>query len=327
VFEVTVLFFRRSLYAENTFSFGGQMIDLGFIENRSYHKRLGLLKSLYSQLAHNQIPTVYCCSVDHALLAIWAGKKVFLELGDLHQLGRFERLYRRLDAYLLKRIAGLVLTSPFFESDYYKSVKHYDPHRILTVENKLPEEAHSLVLAYRGNHRPLQNKKKSLGIIGSIRFPSVLYKIKEVISRRQSDLELHLYGDGQQEIFIETKNCQYHGPFRNPQGLPSIYESIDVNLICYDVSNPNVKPALPNKLYESVAFLTPIICMRNCRLEVLVTKFGLGCATDVENLEQAINRVFEHYDEYMRSIQEIDSSFYIDDDSQLLNFVTTRMGA
>lgn len=300
------------------------MVDLGFIQNKGYHKRFAPLKRLHSLLARSKISTAYCCSVDHALAAIWAGKNVFLELGDLHQLGRLGWMYRELDAYLLPKISGLILTSEFFETDYYRLIRNYDSDKFLIVENRLPAAAHSLVKSYRRDLRPRLRSKKMLGIIGSIRFPRILQLINEIVARRAADIELHLFGDGYHSIFSSTQNCRYHGEFRNPEDLPSIYEKIDVNLICYDLSDPNCRLAMPNKLYESVAFMTPIVCMKNCRLGDTVTKYGLGCATDLDQLERAIDETFDHYNEHLRSIESLDESFYMDDDSKLLEFINTR---
>lgn len=303
------------------------MKNLGFVENRQYHKRLSSLVRLYAELTSNPISNAYCCSVDHALLALWAGKKVILELGDLPQFKKVKWFFRRLDSYLLKRLAGLVLTSEFYEQDYFRYIKNYDEQRVLIVENKLPDTVYPLIDEHRKRHRPWDRRKKRIGLIGMIRYPAVLSAINVVVARRNEDIELHIYGDGQHSVFRDTPNCFYHGTFQNPADLPMIYSSIDINLIFYDATSPrnSTRLALPNKLYESVAFLKPIVCSSNCKLEVIVRRHNLGCSGQIENLEAVIDTAFEKYDEYVQAMKKLDKEFYIDNDKTLLDFVTIRL--
>lgn len=325
-FDVSVVCFTRRLYVDNSFSFDGPIKNLGFIENRNYAKRLGSLVRLFRELSGSPISLVYCCSVDHAFLALWAGKTVILELGDLIQL-KLKWFSRTLDAYLLKRIAGLVLTSEFYELEYYRHIKNYQSQNVLIVENRLLETAKPLIERYRAEHRPWDHRKKRIGIIGVIRYAAVLAKINEVVAHRKNDIELHVFGDGEHSIFQNTPNAFYHGTFKNPEDLPELYRSIDINMIFYDATNPNnsTRLALPNKLYESVAFLKPIVCSSESKLSLIVDRHNLGCSGPLEDLELLIDNAFARHGEFVESMNGLNSTFYLDDDRTLLKFVSDKL--
>jgi hypothetical protein len=221
----------------------------------------------------------------------------------------------------------LVLTSEFYEQDYYQHLRNYDPQKVLIVENKLPRAMNPIVDEHRKRYQPWDRGKKRIGIIGMIRYPEILAAVNATVSRRNEDIELHLYGDGEQAVFRNTTNAFYHGTFKNPADLEMIYNSIDVNLIFYDTTNPNysTRLALPNKLYESVAFLKPIICSINCALEVVVKRHNLGCSGRIEDIESIIDTAFEKHDEYVKAMMELDKEFYIDRDKKMLDFVASRL--
>lgn len=155
----------------------------------------------------------------------------------------------------------------------------------------------------------------------------MIAKINEVVARRTNDIELHIFGDGEYSIFQDSPNAFDHGTFKNPEDLPKIYSSSDINMVFYDVTNPNnsTRLALPNKLYESVAFLKPIICSSESKLSLIVDRRNLGCSGPLEDLELLNDNALGRHGEFVESMNGLKSTFYLDDDRTLLKFVSDKL--
>lgn len=94
--------------------------------------------------------------------------------------------------------------------------------------------------------------------------------------------------------------------------MPEIYSSIDINYILYDASNNNVKLALPNKLYESIAFGCPIICSEDVSLGLLVHGNGFGVASSVDDLEKSLDELIVNYEAYRSRLLGEPETSYLD---------------
>ncbi|CAH7131464.1 conserved hypothetical protein [Vibrio chagasii] len=77
-------------------------------------------------------------------------------------------------------------------------------------------------------------------------------------------------------------NINFHGSFEQCQ-LEIIYRNIDFVFSVYDANQPNVQLALPNKLYESQLFETPIIVAKNTYLSEVVNELEIGFSVDALN--------------------------------------------
>ena len=71
-------------------------------------------------------------------------------------------------------------------------------------------------------------------------------------------------------------NVFYHGAFRSPADLPTVYDSFDITVSCYQVSSLNERIAEPNKLYESLFFYKPIVVSDGIYLATRVKELGCG---------------------------------------------------
>jgi len=87
-------------------------------------------------------------------------------------------------------------------------------------------------------------------------------------------------------------NVFYHGPFKNPDELLSIYSSIDICYVVYDSTDGNVKLAIPNKLYECLFFLTPMIVAKGTYLAERVKELQIGFEVDIDNGAQELELIF-----------------------------------
>jgi hypothetical protein len=99
---------------------------------------------------------------------------------------------------------------------------------------------------------------------------------------------LECYGGGSALPFVQSylcENIRYHGQFESPGDLMSIYDSVDISYVVYDVSSKNVRLALPTKLYESAFFRVPILCCEGTSLEKTVVEWGIGMSVPIASYE------------------------------------------
>lgn len=308
--DLEVYYFYRNKYTENYKGYEKNAKKIGEVKDGEYFSRFFLLLKLYFILLFSKADTIYCTSPDQALISIFTGKKVFFEIADLYQIDGSNKLYKLLDYIIFPFISGLIITSSYYYSGYLNKFDKFLKKKTIVVENKLLPTFYEDIEKYRGNFSIENNGKIRLGLIGNLSFKKSLEKIKEFIAIH-NNYELHIFGDGLYNIFNGLDNVVYHGRFKSPEDLPSIYSIIDVNIILYDNDNNNVKLALPNKLYESIAFLKPIVCSDNVALSDIVRKDFLGEVVVNDDIDFAVNKIINNYDQYISHIRKLDSSRYI----------------
>ena len=150
----------------------------------------------------------------------------------------------------------------------------------------------------------------SIGFVGFIRFKSI-YNFCKVFCTHYPEHDFHFYGainsEGNKKLFEplqDFKNCHFHGVFKHPDDLPSIYSQIDLVLSTYDIENVNVRYAEPNKIYEAIYFKTPIIVSSDTYLSEKVNELGIGYSIDPMNDEEVINFVDQLTEKSIREKQE-----------------------
>lgn len=310
-FNLDIFYFERDKYIENYKDYPLSSTKVGKMVDGKYWGRIFIYIRLLFILIRHSTKKVYCTSPDQALISILAGKKVIMEAGDLYQVDGKNRVFKILDYFILPRLSGLVITSPFFYSGYFYKFDNFLRDKTIVVENKLPIEFLEKINLYRGvlkSESKIINRK--LGLVGSLAFKESLLKIKDFIVSHP-EYELNIYGDGLYTIFDGIPNVSYHGRFRSPEDLPDIYANIDVNIILYDYGNNNVKLALPNKLYESIAFLTPILCASNVALSEYVCGNGLGEAVENDDIAKTLETIFDNYDLYIHNLEKMGVESYL----------------
>ncbi|KYQ85092.1 hypothetical protein AWW72_06260 [Acinetobacter sp. NRRL B-65365] len=310
-YDLKVFYFFRDKYLDNYKHYTDNAEKIGEVKDGKYFSRIYLLFKLFFLLIKSSTKNVYCTSPDQVLIALLARKKVFFEVGDLYQIDGRNKIYQILDYFILPRISGLILTSKYFYSGYFNKFEKFLKNKVVIVENKLAPSCKDLIAEYRVKNKFSSSKGVfKFGLIGSLAFEKSLLKIKEFMVNNPQ-FELHIYGGGLVSIFNEVPNCFYHGVFKSPEDLSSIYNNVDINIILYDYDNNNVKLALPNKLYESIAFTKPIICARDVALGEYVVDNHLGVAVDDFNLKDSIEKIIDEYETYIESLLNMPSSSYL----------------
>lgn len=311
-YNVDVLYYERNKYQENYKHYVEKAKSLGVVEDGKYLSRILILMKLFWLLITSKNKIAYCTSPEQMVIARLAGKKVFFEVGDLYQVDGRNRVFQIVDWIFIRGVKCLVLTSPYFYKSYFSKYSELDQKTVI-VENKLPVAFSSEIDKYRSQYVVKEvGQKIRLGVIGSLVFKNSLMAIRDLMISKP-DYELHVYGDGLYNIFEGLSNVFYHGRFKSPEDLSRIYSTIDINLIMYDYDNNNVKQALPNKLYESIAFVKPIICSSGVALSALVEDNGYGIATsaDVGSLTVAIEQIVQNYPKYTNCLLQADSNTYL----------------
>lgn len=171
---------------------------------------------------------------------------------------------------------NIVVTSNAF-IEYLPKNKNY-----ILCENLPPE---SLITKKTKKSITLKNKQcLTIGFVGALRYPQqMLMLIRFCVENKHNAV---FYGGPEENKINLISMCNdadldissyitFHGSY-NQNNLESIYKEIDFVYSVYDAKQPNVKLALPNKLYESQLFLTPIIVASNTYLSDCVRKLNVG---------------------------------------------------
>ena len=327
-YNLDVYYFFRNKYLENYKGYEKYATNIGEIKDGSTFARLFLLSKLYFVLLTNKSKVTYCTSPDQAVIAICAFKKVILEVGDLYQVDGNNKIYQLLDKFIMPNIKGLVITSPYYYDGYFSKYKKILKDKVVIVENKLSPSIGVSVEEYRNRFQHnIDDNNIKIGLIGNLSSKKPLKLISSYL-RKAKNTELHIYGDGLFSLFKENVNSFYHGRFKSPEDLSGIYSNIDINMILYDYDNNNVKLALPNKLYESIAYLKPIICAEGVALSEYIIKHKIGVVVRNNDIQSAVDKVIDNYSSYIDNIKKMPKETYLCfEQKEILKMINSIYGA
>lgn len=314
--RLNVLGFKRRVYESNTFSNQINYTSLGYLDDGRYVNRIfSILKAVYvARKLREKNSLFYAASIDCLLIAYLAGyKKGYYEVGDLRSSDVYKSFFSKVEAFLMQKVERVIITSKYFYEGYYKDIG-FSESRFLTLENKL------LV----SNLPPLINKesykKIRIGVIGLLRYERPIQMLIDFVKKNDDKFEIDCYGDGPcKQLFKRncSKHIRYHGAFKYPDDLSEIYSSIDISYVVYDSSKKNVRLALPNKLYESIYFKTPILVASETALSREVEKLSIGKSVIIDSqreFEQALLSIDSStLSKFLESIDCLGEDDYLDD--------------
>jgi succinoglycan biosynthesis protein ExoL len=193
----------------------------------------------------------------------------------------FRKILIKLDVRIIKKSNLTVLTSEGFIKYLFKNNCPY-LSKIILLQNKLHK---SFLTKVRPVIKPINLNCINFGFVGLIRYPNTILRFAQVVGEQFPQHKFHFFGDIEGNCvkpkdWLHFDNIIFHGRFKNPVDLERIYESIDINIACYDTSSGNVKIAEPNKLYESIFFFKPIVVSRFTFLEKRVKELNSGFSID-----------------------------------------------
>lgn len=338
LFCVSVLYSVRDGYQENIKELNVKSKNLGSITRKSGKLNYLLsrvrinLKIWWLFLTKERDSLLYLTAPDQALLSMLSFRKFFIEYGDIQALSYQSRLSKLIDWIICRNTLGVIITSPAYYSKYFMALG-LNKEKVCVAENKLPRSiAASLIsssaISISDTFEPLitsssgqDNNQIRLGLIGALnRFE--IYEIYRNLIKKNSNFTLEVFGDsGSNDLFSDEERVFYYGPYRNPEDLKKIYDSIDIVLINYDAKDANVQIALPNKLYEAMLFRKPIICTNGTYLAEVVAEKGVGFSCDLNEsaIESAILRCAA--EDFSTAWERLDSTDYISDNEHIAYFV------
>lgn len=331
VISCRVFGFRRRIYEGNHFSDSVDYNSLGYIENGNYLKRLYKLFLAWLTLLKESKKGdgLYAFGFDCFVIGKLAGIRYsIIEYGDLRSANNPNSIVARLERFTLRSADKIVITSPYFYDLYFK--RHgFDKNKFLILENKLP--SNMVRNMYLKQDRDDKGKIR-IGLIGLFRYRRQIEYIVEFVKSNSKRFTLECYGNGPCLDLIQEANCEsirYHGEFRSPDDLDSIYSQVDVNYICYEPMDENVRIALPNKYYESVFYNTPIICSVGTALQLEVEKNNVGVAINFveDNVGLAILQGIDSkfIDRYSKNCNKINTDMLLDCSGTSLNKILNNI--
>lgn len=325
---VEVFAFSRGYYTQNTFPETTPFVHLGRIQDGKYFRRITKLfaaaRAIQSQSEPepDQDRLFYAMSLDCLLIARLSGlTRGYYEVGDLRTAEGAGRLACFLERILFRYVRGLVLTSKYFYDGFYANRGLLPPSRVHVIDNKVSGDL--------ADRRPLDRKQVSerivIGLVGLFRYRRPIELLLEFVRQRPDTHVLECFGDGPLRDLVDDAACENirnHGPFKNPDELPAIYETIDLNFVVYDSASKNVRLALPNKLFESAFFGVPIVCCHDTAVGGAADEWGIGGVLRIDTNEhfeadlQAIDQ--EWLAKRAATCLTIPSSDLLDDGAEVL---------
>ena len=329
-FVVKVYGFDSGLYSDNMKNLPFP-IEKVFKRDKSdsrLKKILFFLRSIRSIVKENKNAVFYVFAYEIAPFARFFGcKKYVYEEADV-SAARIKNGFGRdvllmVDRKTIRESLYTVFTSKGFVKYLFPQNA---PENIILLPNKLS--------TYFDDSKREAVKKQSIdyqhikfGFVGLIRYPNTICRFAKVVGKHFPQHEFHFFGDVERPTMLDNEikgfsNVFFHGRFSNPVDLSTIYEAIDINIVCYDVASGNVLIAEPNKLYESIFFETPIVVSKGTFLEERVKEYGVGDAIDATKDDSIIEYIkaltSSNLNTYIEKMRSIPSSELIDNADELI---------
>ena len=248
--------------------------------------------------------------------------RIIFEVADLREnyIIKPKKLVERLITRKLLRkekavfnnVNFLVVTSPKFYDIHYNSLISKD--RLLFIPNAPNIEVLKKYKKHKGEF--------TVGFIGGIRYLHQMKMLVDVSEKIPCNV-LFAGAGGTSSDYAEIENyCSnkenvtFTGRYNYNSQIAFLYGMVDCVFAVYDADNPNVRIALPNKLYESIYCELPIIVAKGTYLSELVEKYGVGISVShkkPEELEKTIMQLKtnkEYYDTLVNNCREAKKSLF-----------------
>jgi succinoglycan biosynthesis protein ExoL len=282
-------------------------------------------------------------NLDIALLAIfarWAAASsapVVYEVLDVNpsctEGGWQGALLRWLERWVLARANLLVVSSPYFGTDYYEAILHYRRPWFL-LENKIPRwvsseqrpQAAIRGAAPRQAHATAKGPWR-IGWFGYLDDQKSWDILRSIARELPQEVAIHLrgrpYTNFDMTRFLadveQLGNVSYGGPYRNPEDLAEVYGAVDIvwSIDC-NFPTANSKWLLTNGLYEAGCFGKPALGLLGTAVGEFLATHGSGwCLSEplAENpLEFVRNLTAEEYEAKRRLVAGLSRDLFVETD-------------
>ena len=273
-------------------------VSASFLHNRGICRTIAFLifacKSWRLLRRAKKARIVYVNYLDVLLIAACAfcgsDVKFIYGIGDLATAqygGRamVNNAVRLLEKALLKRVHVLILSSPFFWSEYYSKIYS---GRWQLIENMPRAEVWALfkpreirvpcVVGYIGWIRDYKPIECLLTAVGELR--------KEGFDARVFFAGFGSDEDRVRRMAMNMDYVSFRGPYQYKTDAPALYSQVNVIFSVFDVGVANSKILMPNRFYDAIAGGIPLIVARDTKLAERVLALGIGYAVDYMSVEQ-----------------------------------------
>lgn len=270
---------------------------------------------------------LYCGGLDSLMIATKYEKDnenidIIYEVADLREtyIEKPKNIIKKLLVNIVKykerkifhNVKWLVVTSPEFYNKYY--YKLIEDKKMVFVPNAPDQEVFS-------HYKHKSSGKFTIGFIGGIRYLKQMKMLVDVAGELDCEVLFAGAGGTSTEYAEITDYCKdrkyvtFTGRYDYEKEIAEIYGKVDCVYAVYDASNPNVRIALPNKLYEAIVCELPIIVANGTYLAELVNKWGVGCSvsyTDSYELKKEIIKLMNdqnYYNKFVHACRKINDDF------------------
>ncbi len=270
--------------------------DLGETRDNAYLQRLtAIMRGARRAALHRDVlakaEIFLARNLDMLVTAFWARRltglstPIVYECLDIHRLMVREdiigRVLRRAEGWMLKRSAGLWVSSPAFLSEYFQRFQsgrfraELLENRMIAVEGLGPRPE----ITTPPNDRPLR-----LGWFGNLRCSRSLSLMEQLADTFGSELEIRLRGypalgeipDFEPRV-AACRGITYGGRYKAPDDLGALYADVDI-VWAGDFMDAGFNSTwlLPNRLYEGGWFACPPIAPVAAQTGKWISERGTG---------------------------------------------------
>lgn len=312
-------------------------IDLGFVQNERYGKRIiGIFKGVWLVLRQRgdlRAADVIIARNFDLLVIAWLTRimsgtgrvPLVYECLDIHGLftktGPVGAMMRWCERRLLARVQLLIVSSPGFITHYFSTIQGYRGRHAI-IENKLWFDGNPIP---RPTLRPSKDADAvlTIGWVGSIRCAPSLkilmdtadYFGDRIAIRIHGNIHHHALPDFDDQI-SRRENVSYFGPYDYPTGLASAYAQCDM-VWAQDLwqQGANSDWLLPNRIYEASWFGCPSIAVADTETGRKVSADKLGFTVN-ERSADALVSLIEKLDQHM--IAEVSDNLLATDSANFM---------
>ncbi|AYV34067.1 glycosyltransferase [Erysipelothrix rhusiopathiae] len=217
--------------------------------------------------------------------------RLYIDVRDYH---KSVDILNFLDAW--DEVDCIIVSSPFF-SEFIKT----DYHKIIVNHNFLKKREQLNSIDFKTEIIDVNNQIV-IGSIGAFRDWELNHRI---INSLANDTRYRIVYNGegldseQLKMYIKDKNILnvFVSGFYEYKEIPNLYGTITLSNVFRDSSSKINKYALPNRLYDSLYYGTPLICNDGNAVADVISENKLGIViNNLDNLKVEIESKVSHFD-------------------------------
>lgn len=218
--------------------------------------------------------------------------KKYFDLADINHVqyksGFKSKTYRFLERLCLKRDWSLIVTSPWFYWDYFVKMQSVESKAYL-IENKLTK-GEFITLQKNPPRKFIGEEQITIGWTGVLRCSTSLQLLLDLCEKHPERYQIHLIGmigSIAPEIVERAKSCNnfsFKGKY-NGNELANFLKDVDFVWSADFDDGLNSKLLLPNRLYQAIAGIRPIIALAGSATGKVTQNFSVGLTFDIPDAD------------------------------------------